>query len=85
MTTELENGDACYCRRCADASKQIEELEENRMKALNAANRIQDLELQLSRLDEDAVVTKAMKSQLSRVREVDRENKHLKKENTYYK
>lgn len=46
---------------------------------------LQDLELQISRMEEDSMVGKAMKSQVSTFQDMEKENRKLKDENQYLK
>ena len=44
---------------------------------------LQDLELQLSRMEEDIVIANAMKTQLTTFQEMEKENRKLVKDNEY--
>ena len=55
------------------------------LKITHLAVLFQELEATLSRMHGEAVVTKAMKTQLDRLEELESENRKLKEENSYCK
>lgn len=72
-------------RRSSDISNQMKELEELRLKATQAEQKVKDLELQLSRMEEDHIIAKALKTQVSTFQEMEKENRRLLEENQYLK
>ncbi|KAH3863656.1 hypothetical protein DPMN_026645, partial [Dreissena polymorpha] len=72
-------------KRSADITSQMHECGELKLKITQYEQKVKELELQLSRLEEDSVVGKAMKSQLATFQHMERQNRKLLDENTYLK
>ncbi|XP_060570209.1 mitotic spindle assembly checkpoint protein MAD1-like [Ruditapes philippinarum] len=70
-------------QRSSEISNQMKDFEELRLKYTQAEQKIKDLELQISRMEEDHLVGKAMKSQVSTFFEMEKENRKLLDENQY--
>ncbi|XP_045214244.1 mitotic spindle assembly checkpoint protein MAD1-like isoform X1 [Mercenaria mercenaria] len=85
-TCELEETKAqlkLQLKRSSEISNQMKDLEELRLKYTQAEQKIKDLELQIERMEEDHIVGKAMKSQLTTFQEMEKENRRLLDENQY--
>ncbi|XP_033747905.1 mitotic spindle assembly checkpoint protein MAD1-like [Pecten maximus] len=70
-------------RRTTDLSLELKELEECRHTAQQAEHKIKMLEQQVSRMSEDAVMTQAMKSQITSLPALEKEVRKLREENEY--
>lgn len=70
-------------KRSSDISNQMKDVEELRLKATQAEHKVKDLELQISRMEEDHIVSKALKTQVTTFQEMEKENRKLLDENQY--
>lgn len=72
-------------RRLSVVMTQLPELEQLRESSRTAEHRVKELEQKLSRQDEATGVAMAMQTQLTKYRELEKENAKLKDENHYYR
>lgn len=70
-------------KRSADITSKMKDYEELRLKSSQAEQKIKDLELHISRMEEDSLIVKNMKSQLTTFQEMEKENRKLKDENHF--
>ncbi|XP_071106833.1 mitotic spindle assembly checkpoint protein MAD1-like [Haliotis cracherodii] len=86
--TELEETKAqlkLQLKRSAETTAHLKELEDFRLRAVQAEQKIKDLEDQESLHQEDVTITRALKTQLENLPDLERELEKLKEENKYYK
>ncbi|XP_052814982.1 mitotic spindle assembly checkpoint protein MAD1-like [Mya arenaria] len=70
-------------KRWSDVTSQMQEGEEVKLKAAQAEQKVKDLEQQIVRMEEDKVISTAMKSQLASFQEMEKQNRKLSDDNTY--
>lgn len=70
-------------KRAEDLSLEVNELQECRHAAQQAENKIKMLEQKVNRMSEDAIMTQAMKSQITSLPALEKEVRKLREENEY--
>ncbi|XP_067673796.1 mitotic spindle assembly checkpoint protein MAD1-like isoform X2 [Haliotis asinina] len=86
--TELEETKAqlkLQLKRSAETTAHLKELEDFRLRAVQAEQKIKDLEDQERLHQEDVTITRALRTQLETLPNLERELDKLKEENKYYK
>lgn len=88
MQTELEDTKSqleSFKRRRSELMSQLLELEQLREKSNTAEHRVKELEQKLARQEEATGVAMVMQTQLTKYRELQKENEKLKEDNHYYR
>ncbi|RXM32548.1 Mitotic spindle assembly checkpoint protein MAD1 [Acipenser ruthenus] len=72
-------------KKCQEAFQNTQKLQASQ--ALNSENelKIQELEMKLALQEQDCMIVKNMKTDLSRLPDMERERKWLREENTYFR
>ncbi|CAH1795046.1 unnamed protein product [Owenia fusiformis] len=70
-------------RKVSDLQKSLESFENLQLESSKDKIRIKELEGQLSKLDNDSTITRALKSDLTKLPQLDAEARKLREENTY--
>ncbi|XP_078611717.1 mitotic spindle assembly checkpoint protein MAD1-like [Branchiostoma floridae x Branchiostoma japonicum] len=65
--------------------EQVQQLQEDRIRAVTAEHKVKELELQLSQVQESAAMAKLMKTRLARYEQLEKENKKLLEQNKFYR
>ncbi|CAH1274222.1 MAD1L1 [Branchiostoma lanceolatum] len=65
--------------------EQVQQLQEDRIRAVTAEHKVKELELQLNQVQESAAMAKLMSTRLSRYEQLEKENKKLLEQNKFYR